>query len=244
MNRLVTMALMDIRILRTLLFYSLLFTQVVRGQSPVTNQRLFDTIPFIPEHYPQRIAQFEKEPLATGRIIFLGNSITEMGRWDKLIGDSTVVNRGIGGDITFGVLKRMDDIIRRKPSKLFLLIGINDIGKDIPDLVIADNIRKIIRRVQNESPSTVIYLESILPVNPDIRGFPQHYDKNQHVVSTNALLKNLAMETKITLIDTYSFFEDGEGKLKKEYTIEGLHINPGGYQAWIKFLKDGKYLEQ
>ncbi|HTS45244.1 MAG TPA: GDSL-type esterase/lipase family protein [Puia sp.] len=230
-------------------FFSIGFFFILLGsgfmamaQSTVTNQRLFDTIPFIPEHYPQRVAQFEKEPVVTGKIIFLGNSITEMGRWDKLTGDSTVVNRGIGGDITYGVLKRLDDIIRRQPSKLFILIGINDIGKDIPDAVITDNIRKIIRRVQNESASTIIYLESILPVNPDRTNFPQHYDKNQHIVSTNALLKNLAAETKINFIDTHSFFSDEEGKLKKEYTIEGLHINPKGYDAWIKFLKEKHYL--
>jgi len=228
----------------SIVIFSLLLGSWFMGmaQSPFTNQRLFDTIPFIPEHYPQRVAQFEKEPVVKGRIIFLGNSITEMGRWDKLTGDSTIVNRGIGGDITFGVLKRLDDIIRRQPSKLFILIGINDIGKDIPDAVIADNIRKIIQRVQNESASTVIYLESILPVNPDIKNFPQHYDKNQHAVSTNTLLKNLANETKINFIDTHSFFSDEEGKLKKEYTIEGLHINPKGYDAWIQFLKENHYL--
>jgi len=230
------------RFLKNLFFCCLLLPLLDFGQTPVTNQRIFDTIPFIPEHYPQRIAQFEKEPVVSGRIIFLGNSITEMGRWGQLIGDSTVVNRGIGGDITFGVLKRMDDIIQRKPSKLFLLIGINDVGKDIPDAVIADNIRKMIKRVQNESHSTIIYLESILPVNPDMKGFPQHYDKNQHVISTNILLKKLASETNIIFIDTHSLFADGEGKLKKEYTIEGLHINQKGYEAWVRFLRDGKYI--
>ena len=147
------------------------------SKAQVTNQRLFDTIGFIPEHYPQRIAVFEQEPVVTGRIIFLGNSITEMGNWKKLLNDTTVINRGIGGDITFGVLKRLDDVIKRQPSKLFLLIGINDIAKDIPDAVIADNIRKIILRVQAESPSAKIYVESILPVNLDVPNFPQHYDK-------------------------------------------------------------------
>ncbi len=230
------------RRIKDLLFCCVAFPFIACGQPSVTNQRLFDTIPFIPEHYPQRIAIFEKEPVVTGRIMFLGNSITEMGRWDKLLGDSAVVNRGIGGDITFGVLKRLDDVIRRQPSKLFLLIGINDIGKDIPDAVIADNIRKIITRIQSESGGTKIYLESILPVNPDVNGFPQHYDKNPHVVSTNALIQRVAADTKVTLIDTHSFFSDENGKLKREYTIEGLHINPKGYEAWIKFLKDNHYL--
>src|SRR5689334_13421403 len=107
------------------------------AQPKVTNQRLFDTVGFIPEYYPQRVAAFEKEPVVPGRIIFLGNSITQLGDWKKLLNDTTVINRGIAGDITFGVLKRLDDVIRRHPSKIFLLIGINDIGRDIPDAVIA-----------------------------------------------------------------------------------------------------------
>jgi len=188
------------------------------------------------------VAIFEKEPVVPGRIIFLGNSITQIGDWKKLLNDSTVINRGIAGDVTFGVLKRLDDVTRRQPSKLFLLIGINDIGKDIPDAVIADNIRKIITRIHNESPSTTIYLQSILPVNPDIKGFPQHYDKNEHVISTNILLKKVADDTHVQFVDTYTFFCDENKKLKKEFTIEGLHINLQGYEAWVAFLKDKHWL--
>jgi lysophospholipase L1-like esterase len=205
----------------------------------VTNQRLFDTVGFIPEHYPQRIAIFEQEPVITGKIIFLGNSITEIGNWKKLLNDSTVINRGIGGDITFGVLKRLDDVIKRQPSKLFLLIGINDIGKDIPDAVIADNIRKIILRVQAGSPSTKIYVESILPVNPDVPNFPQHYDKQEHVLSTNKLIKKVAEETKCTYINIHDLFTDNKGRLDEKYTKDGLHLTPegGGYEKWIDYLK-------
>src|SRR5271168_325844 len=110
-------------------FLVLLFPLVTQAQS-VTNQNLFDTVPFIPEHTPQRLAQFAREPIIPGRIIFLGNSITEMGDWKKVLNDSTVINRGIGGDITYGVLKRLKDITDRSPSEVFILLGINDIGKD------------------------------------------------------------------------------------------------------------------
>lgn len=208
----------------------------------ITNQKLFDTIPFIPDHYAQLAPEYAQQPVITGKIIFLGNSITEMGKWKDLLRDSTVINRGIGGDITFGVLKRLDDVIKRQPSKLFLLIGINDIGKDIPDAVIANNIRKIVEQVKHESPQTKIFLETILPVNPDINNFPQHYDKNEHVVATNELIKKVATETNVTLIDTYSLFADPNKKLKKEYTLEGLHLNDEGYKMWVNFLKEKGYL--
>ena len=176
--------------------------------------------------------------------MFLGNSITQIGDWKKLLNDTTVINRGIAGDITFGILKRLDDVIRRKPSKVFLLIGINDIGKDIPDAVIADNIRKIITRIKNESQDTKIYLQSILPLNPDVKNFPQHYDKQAHVLSTNALLKKVAADLSVPYVDLHSLFVDENGKLKASLTMDGLHLTPNGegYRMWVDFLRKKKYL--
>src|SRR3569833_2482857 len=170
------------------LFIFLLFPLAVQAQN-VTNQNVFDTIPLIPEHTPQRIAQFAKEPIVTGKEMFLGNSITEMGDWKKELNDTTVINRGIGGDITYGILRRLKDVTDRQPSKLFILCGINDIGKDIPDAVIADNMMKIVKRVHAACPQTKIYVESVLPLNPTMPNLPQHYDKEEHVLAVNKLLK-------------------------------------------------------
>ena len=229
---------------RFVLIVCILLPLISHTQTNVTNQRLFDTIGFIPEHYPQRMAIFSQEPVVTGKIIFLGNSITELGDWKKLLNDSTVINRGIGGDITFGILKRLDDVIKRQPSKLFLLIGINDIGKDIPDAVIADNIRKIIARVQAESPSTKIYVQSLLPVNPDVLNFPQHYDKQEHILNTNKLIKKITEETHCVYVNIHDLFMDEHGKLDAKYTPDGLHLNPtgDGYQKWIGYLQKQGYL--
>ena len=204
----------------------------------ITNQRIFDTIPFIPEHTTERLALFAKEPVTTGKVIFLGNSITEGGNWAKLTGDPTVVNRGIGGDITYGVLHRLDDVIKRKPSKLFILIGINDIGKDIPDEAIANNYVKIVRRVQAGSPATRIYIQSILPLNPTVPNFPQHYDKQPHVLHTNQLLKEAARITQCTYIDLFPLFLDTQQYLDRKYTNDGLHLTPQGYDVWVKYLRE------
>jgi len=228
--------------LKSLLFVGLLLPVFCFSQ--VTNEHLFDTTGFMESHYIQRKAMFEHQPIVTGRIIFLGNSITEMGKWEKLLNDTTVINRGIGGDITFGVLDRLDDIIKRKPSKVFLLIGINDIGKDIPDAVIADNIRKIVMRLQQGTPSTKIYVESIMPVNPDLPNFPQHYDKQAHILATNKLIKKVATELQIPYVNIHDLFTDKQGRMDAKYTFEGLHLTPngGGYQKWIAYLKKLGYL--
>lgn len=211
-------------------------------KAQVTNQNLFDTIPFVPEHTPQRLQQFAKEPIVPGRVIFLGNSITEMGNWQKVLNDTTVINRGIAGDITFGVLKRLKDITDRKPSKVFILLGINDIGKDIPDAVIADNYLKIVKEIHSKCPQTKIYVESILPVNPTIRRFPQHYDKEEHVLAVNKLLKANAKAGDYTYVDIFHLFADNKERLNSEYTIEGLHLKPQAYVVWVAYLKQRGYL--
>jgi lysophospholipase L1-like esterase len=225
--------------LKDILRLTILFLlSVPSAEGQVTNQNLFDTIPFMPDHYKQRVALFQNEPLVKGQTIFLGNSITEMGKWKELTGIPSVVNRGIGGDITFGVLQRLGEIIQRQPAKLFMLIGINDIGKDIPDEKIADNCRKIIARVKAESPATVIFLQSILPVNPAVRRFPQHYDKEDHVVHTNALLRKVAEESNVRFVNLYPLFLNGQQRLDESLTTDGLHLNEKAYKIWVDFLKE------
>ncbi|MEO7216056.1 GDSL-type esterase/lipase family protein [Mucilaginibacter sp.] len=223
-------------------FLLLLLPFIAQAQKKPTNQNLFDTIPFIPEHTPQRIAIFQKQPIIKGVTIFLGNSITEAGNWGKLLNDTAVLNRGIGGDITYGLLKRLDDITDREPKKLFILIGINDIGKDIPDSVIAYNYFKIVKQVHAKSPGTKIFVQSILPLNTLHAGFPQHYDKAQHIPIVNAMLKAKAAAMDYTYITLTPLFADKNGRLKDEYTFEGLHLRPEAYVIWVDYLKKMKYL--
>jgi lysophospholipase L1-like esterase len=223
------------------LFLLLLLPFGLQAQQ-ITNQRIYDTIPFIPEHTPQRVAQFAKEPIVTGKIIFLGNSITEMGNWKKVTGDTTVINRGIGGDITYGVLKRLKDVTDRQPSKVFLLIGINDIGKDIPDPVIADNELKIVKEIHSKCPQTQVYVESVLPVNSTINNFPQHYDKEEHVLALNKLLQANAAGGNYTFVDIFHLFVDADGRLQAQYTYEGLHVKPAAYVVWVDYLRKMGYL--
>lgn len=207
-----------------------------------TNQNLFDTIPFIPEHTTKRISQFEAEPILPGRVIFLGNSITEMGNWREVLNDSTVINRGIGGDITFGVLKRLEDITVREPSKVFILLGINDIGKDIPEAVIMSNYLKIVKEIQNKCPQTKIFIQSVLPVNPTIQGFPQHYDKEHKILKLNELLKGYADSSGYTYVDLFPLFVNTDQHLEPRYTFEGLHLRPEAYVVWANYLKKHGFL--
>ncbi|WP_339788363.1 GDSL-type esterase/lipase family protein [uncultured Imperialibacter sp.] len=230
-------------LLQSILLFSLFaYYLPAKAQQSVTHQNVFDTIPFIMEHHKRRLEKFAKEPMSTGKILFLGNSITEGGPWAELLGDPTVVNRGIGGDFSYGILNRLDEIIQRKPSKLFLLIGVNDIGNDIPDAVIANNVRKIVTRLKAETPATEIYIQSILPVNPEYPRFPQHYDKQYHVLMTNQLLYKVALDTKVTFVNLFPLFLDNRQRLDANLTKDGLHLNRQGYDIWVKHLKEMGYL--
>jgi lysophospholipase L1-like esterase len=190
----------------------------------------------------QKLALFAREPIVAGRTIFLGDSITEMGDWKKILNDSTVINRGIGRDVTRGVLRRLKDITDRNPAKVFILLGINDIGKDIPDTVIADNYLKIIREIHNQCPKTIVYVQSVLPVNPGLPHFPRHYHKVEHILALNKLLASHAKEGNYEYIDIFPLFADGNGLLGSQYTYDGLHLRQPAYPIWVAYLKEQGYL--
>lgn len=232
-----------IGVIHTYLVVCLLVILSSSFSSVTAQQKNYDTLPYILDHHRARLAQFAKEPVVKGKIIFLGNSITEGGQWKKLLKDSTVINRGISGDVTFGVLKRLEDIIQREPSKVFLLIGINDISKNIPDEVILENIFSIVRKLKGSLPKTSIYVQSILPTNNSFKNtLPQHYNKDEHVIIINSQLMRYAEKIGFTYVDIYTPFQNKEGKLDARYTYDGLHLNNIGYEHWASILKNLKLL--
>jgi lysophospholipase L1-like esterase len=198
---------------------------------------------FRPNNYELKVELFKSYPNSSKDIIFLGNSIMAGTDWMELLGRTDVRNRGISGDITFGVLERLSEVTEGMPAKVFVLIGINDISRNVPDSFIVDNYRKIIQRIKAGSPKTNIYFHTLMPVNNEYTQFKNHYNKDEHILYVNKELKTLAAKEEITLIDLYPHFLNKEKKLDKRYTIDGLHLNAKGYQLWADVLKKGKYLE-
>ncbi len=170
----------------------------------------------------------------TGQILFLGDSITEGCNFKELL-PFQVINRGIAGDVTFGVLNRLDEVISLRPRKLFLLIGINDIGSGIGTGAIAGNIRQIISRLHDGTPETKIYLQSLFPT----RGRTER--PNSRIQELNAELKDIAEEMNCTYIDLYPLLLI-DGELGSEYTLDGLHLTGLGYNRWLDFLRP--YLDE
>ncbi|WP_316813028.1 GDSL-type esterase/lipase family protein [Pedobacter heparinus] len=195
-----------------------------------------------PGSFLKKIEEFKTEGIQKKDFVFLGNSITAGTNWAKLLDLPNAKNRGISGDITFGVLERLEQVISGKPAKVFVLIGINDISKNIPDSLILRNYKRIISRIKAGSRKTKIYFYTLLPVNASFNKFKNHYGKDEHILWLNSEIKKLA-DKKVTIIDLYAHFLDAENHLKAELTHDGLHLKPEGYQVWAEMLKKGGYLK-
>ncbi len=190
-------------------------------------------------YYYHRKEHFESLPNTPGEIIFLGNSITDGAEWFELFGGNpNIKNRGIGGDDTDGVLERLKEVTESKPKKVFVMIGTNDLayGKSVDHVV--SNHQKIIQQIREDSPGTKIYMQSVLPVEDAI-----HFTRpNASMLEINKQLKAYCEKQGVMYIDLVPLFSDENGKLNKEYSIDGLHLNAHGYLKWAEAIR--QYVEE
>ena len=188
--------------------------------------------------YYQRATLFEELPVTSSDIIFLGNSITNGGEWAELFDNPHVKNRGISGDVCMGVYDRLDAILKGSPAKIFLLIGINDVDRGASAGTIVERIGMIVDKIRKDSPSTKIYIQSVLPVSDHYKMFNGHTSRWQVVPEINKGLVRLAADRGVKYIDLYSHFIDNTtGKMNIEYTNDGLHLLGKGYKKWVGIVK-------
>jgi len=195
---------------------------------------------------------FDNEKLLTNEtpidVVFIGDSITHA--WwnlDEYFGEAgLVLNRGIGGDITAGIIHRFDaDVLQLKPRYCVLLIGINDtwsldgneqasIQAEPPDSVynrIIGNYEIILKKAQAANQKVIIC--SVMPV------YPFHKIRNPLVIKINNRLKALCKEYGLIFIDYHSAVTDSEKMtLRLELADDGLHPNALGYSIMAQKLKE------
>ena len=187
------------------------------------------------ENYKKLIKEFKSSPLNYGDIVFLGNSITHEGKdWSKRLNYPNIRNRGIGGDVTDGVLARINEITYFKPKAVFLLIGINDLwnnyNPDNPSAeYIANNIIQIAQVINAETPKTKIYVQTVLPI-----------EKEQYktsILKVNEIIKANEKENPYQIVDLYSIFVNENGLIRNDLSTDGIHLNEKGYDTWVEFIK-------
>ena len=220
----------------------LLSSFIVFGQENLAIDRLYPTQELvIKQHddwgagnYKKVIEEFKSNPLNYDDIVFLGNSITAGGKdWSKRLNYPNIRNRGIGGDVTNGVLARTDEITYFKPKAVFLLIGIKDLWNNNDTYssseYIANNIKKIAQIINVQTPKTKIYIQTVLPT-----------DKEKHknnILKINEIIKANEKENPYQIIDLYSIFVNENGLIKSGLSTDGIHLNEKGYDTWVEFIK-------
>lgn len=183
-------------------------------------------------------------PSQEGDIVFIGNSITNMMNWNELFGNSkNIKNRGTSGAFTKEILENLESMIAGNPSKIFLMIGTNDLGTEGFEFQpgpVAYRIKKILKRIREEVPEAEVYYQSILPTLKGLR-------TEKKTLETNALIEEWIKEQndpKLNYIDIYSSLVDSDGGIRNtqanegEHTIsyDGLHFTQEGYKIWADII--------
>jgi lysophospholipase L1-like esterase len=186
-------------------------------------------------YYKMRKTMLSTFPISKGAIVFLGDSLTDQGEWNELLKNCQIVNRGISGDTTEGVFNRLDRITKYKPRKIFLMIGVNDLwneSKTIPEII--NNYQKNLEFIQQKSPQTQVFIESLLPINN--RSYQIAID-NRDIITVNQELKKLAEQFSCQYLNLHDRFLNDNGQLDVKYTMDGVHLTTEGYLLWAKSIE-------
>jgi lysophospholipase L1-like esterase len=168
-------------------------------------------------------------------LVFIGDSLTEWGDWQRRFPDYSVTNLGISGETVEGLLARRERIRARveNPDHIFLMTGINNIANEQYDII--EPYREIVRNLTTWYKRSTLVVQSILPVeltwiSPDV------------IRDTNRRLEQIAREFNAEYLDVYSAFVDPTGNpLSECLQDDGVHLSRQGYDVWTKevdrFLK-------
>lgn len=182
--------------------------------------------------YEHRKDLYNQLPERMGEIIFLGDSITEAGAWSELFNKPLIINRGIAGDTSSGLLRRLEEVLRSNPAKIFLMIGVNDL-LFVGSGDILKNYEAIIKQIKEKSPDTKLYLQSVLPVNREVSLIPI---KNETINDLNTGIQELAEKYDLPYLDIHQLLKDDKGQLNEKYTSDGIHLNGAAYLTWTKAI--------
>ena len=190
-----------------------------------------------------RLERLERYTYNKESIVFLGDSITSRYDLNKYFPNYNVYNSGIAGNMTKDILENMENrIFAYNPTKVFILIGTNDVVySGLDNDGIKNNIEEIINKIYEKNSNTKIYLESIYPVNNSINKEIVETRTNENIKDLNNKIEKIC-NNKCTYINMYDNLTDKNGNMKRIYTVDGLHLNKIGYKVITNKLI--KYLDE
>lgn len=186
--------------------------------------------------------KLNQAPLKEPGLIFLGDSIVEYFPIHELLqSPKYMVNRGVRGYRTKLLRTHLDaHVFGTELEQIFLLIGTNDIGKEIPQKETLDNVEAVLQAIMRDFPLTKINLISVLPVSQEER-YKQKVSirSNEKIRALNQAYQELAQAYhQVSYVDVYSSLLDEVGQLAEAYTTDGLHLSVAGYRILAQALQE------
>src|SRR5690606_15296923 len=177
------------------------------------------------EKYTEQNAALSPAKASDGRVVFMGNSITEgwINARPEFFKDNPYIDRGISGQTTSQMLLRFRrDVIDLKPKAVIYLAGINDIAENTGSIALDDvfgNIISIVELAQANKIKPVIC--SVLPAN----NFPWRpsIKPADKVIALNKMLKQYADKNDIVYVDYFSAMVDDKKDLRPDLDQEGVN---------------------
>ena len=181
----------------------------------------------------ERLAGFmaDNTKLAKGQIVFAGDSITEFFALKKYLGrELPLLNRGIAGTDSVWLQDHLkEQVLDLEPSKIVLMIGINDLGRGYEVRDIVNRLSDMVVEIRSNLWGTPIYLLSVFPFNEEESYQATVKIRNNQTIE--ALNQQLSVLPGVTFVDLYPLLLDAKGQLADTYTRDGLHLSPEGYET-------------
>lgn len=168
---------------------------------------------------------FSDLPILKTDVLFIGDSMTEQCPLNEMFSTLNVKNRGISGSASGDVLKTVRGF--NVPNTVFLLVGINDFFYSVPQDTTVKNIEAIVDLLHAKNPQAKVYVQSVLPVSDS--------KMSDKVVVLDKRISALSKQHNATFINMFPYFVSN-GKIKKQYTVDGVHLSPEGYRLWKEHI--------
>lgn len=189
-------------------------------------------------YWKQRVTLFDKIPVTPHNIVFLGNSITDGGEFHELLDNPDAINRGISGDVISGVRERLHQVTEGHPRQIFLLIGINDVSHGLSADKIALEYESLVKQIRKDSPESELFIQSVMPIDNSFKRYKNLFGREGVIEPLNNQIRRIADEYGATYIDLWPALADPKtGKIRKEFTNDGLHLTGNGYKAWAEVIR-------
>jgi lysophospholipase L1-like esterase len=179
--------------------------------------------------YQSANADLMKSPSVGSRVIFFGDSITEIWSLEGSFPGKGYLNRGIGGQTTAQMLVRFrQDVIELKPEAVVILAGTNDIAENQGPTTldtIEGNLASMVELA--EAHRIRVVLCSVLPVG--VYPWRKNIRPVEKIAALNAWLKGYAEGHGVFFVDYCSAMQNETHAMKKELSEDGVHPNAAGF---------------